>query len=37
MMAEACGEKFSLEDYCRNIFEQMIRQLDQLLERETQK
>lgn len=35
--AEACGEKFSLEDYCRNIFEQMIRQLDQLLERETQK
>lgn len=37
MMAEACGEKFSLEDYCRNIFEQTIRQLDQLLERETQK
>lgn len=34
MMAEACGEKFSLEDYCRNIFEQMIRQLDRLLERQ---
>lgn len=37
MLAEACGEKFSLEDYCRNIFERMIRQLDQLLEREMQK
>ena len=36
-LAEACGEKFSLEDYCRNIFEQMPRQLDQLLEREAQK
>lgn len=37
MLAEACGEKFSLEDYCRSIFEQMIHQLDKLLERETQK
>lgn len=36
-LAEGCGEKFPLEDYCRSIFEQMIRQLDQLLERETQK
>ena len=37
MMAEACGEKFSLEDYCRNIFERMNLELDQLLAREVRK